>query len=89
MANVTSSDEVFIALATNIIPTALTAAELLDIGSRTFEVLSGTQLELTTDARRGTVMFAIPGGTSVTVVEADVDGCAGDTVIHRIDGFLV
>lgn len=81
-------EDVLTTLGTNIIDHPLTAHQLVELGSATLHALNGESLnlEVTDD---GDVTFMRGGGDNrVTVVETDLDGCASDSVIHRVDGFL-
>jgi hypothetical protein len=72
-------------LLNHVLPTALDSLDLLELGDGGLDTVSGEIIEMMIDGQ--SIMLTL-GNTTVTVVEPDLDGCAGDSVIHRIDGIF-
>lgn len=69
----------------HILAMPLEAAELIELGSGMVDLITGEEIDLDVDG--GVVMFTLNNITA-TVTEPDVEGCAGESVIHRIDAIF-
>lgn len=63
----------------------LEAAELIELGSGLIDLITGQEIYLDVDG--GVVKFTL-NDISAVVTEPDVDGCAGESIIHRIDAIF-
>jgi Fasciclin domain len=78
--------EAFDILASHVLPLVYTSADLIDEGSGTVETLDeDSELQFMVS---GDVITFTLGNSTVSVIEADLPGCAGDSVIHKIDEML-
>jgi hypothetical protein len=74
---------VFGILARHFIPDVYTSAEMLAVGSGTLSAVD-PNVALKFTVHMSTVTFTLLN-TSANMVEADLPGCAGESVIHRIN----
>ena len=73
----------------HVLPMSFESGELATMDVARLENVNGGMIELDIDG--DALMFSL-GNNTVTVTEADLNGCAmtdeGESVIHRIDGIL-